>query len=250
MNKKNVDTEPIRLNRYLAMLGVGSRRACDDLIASGRVRVDKRRVDTIGVKIVPGVNTVHIDRIPLENPPRPVVLLLNKPLGVVSTVSDPQGRPTVLDLCKRFARNKRLFPVGRLDINTTGAILLTNDGKLCYRLTHPRYEIPRVYIVRVRGLVDERKLKRLDKMTAPPGRHAGRRPGAQLVRGLERESILKITLHEGRHRQVRRMCQVVGLRVVQLRRVQFGPITIRKLPLGAVRPLEKNELEKLKRLAS
>lgn len=228
------------------MLGVGSRRDCDGVIAAGRVKIDGEPVREPGVRVIPGVTRVDLDGAPLVNLPRPVVLLLNKPPGYVSTVSDPMGRPTVLDLCKRVASGRRLFPVGRLDINTTGVMLLTNDGALCYRLTHPRFQIARVYVVRVRGLVDEQKLRRLIRMGGRRmGGGAGPRP-VELVKALGKETILRVTLHEGRHRQVRRMCESVGLRVVSLKRVQFGPITVRKLPLGAVRPLERKEIERLR----
>lgn len=250
MNKTPDDIESIRLNRFLAMIGIGARRACDEVIASGRVKVDGRPVRDAGRRVVPGVNSVSLDHTPLENPPRPIVLLLNKPLGVVSTVTDPMGRPTILDLCKRYTRKRRLFPVGRLDINTTGAILLTNDGMLCYRLTHPRYEIRRVYSVRVRGHLDSQKLRRLIKLAAPRRRSAEVQPAVDLVKKLGKESILRITLREGRNRQVRRICETAGLRVVQLKRLQFGPITIRRLPLGSVRPLEKRETEQLRRAVS
>jgi pseudouridine synthase len=232
------------------MLGVGSRRDCDDVIASGRVRIDGKPVREPGVRVIPGLTRVELDGEPLVNLPRPVVLLLNKPTGYVSAVSDPMGRPTVLDLCKRMASGRRLFPVGRLDVNTTGAILLTNDGALCYRLTHPRFEIARVYMARVRGLVDEQRLRRLARMGGRrPVSGIGPRP-VELVKNLGKETILRITLHEGRHRQVRRMCESVGLRVVRLKRVQFGPITVRKLPLGAVRPLERKEIERLRHAGS
>jgi pseudouridine synthase len=230
------------------MLGVGSRRDCDQVAVSGRVKIDGQPVREPGARVIPGVTRVTLDGTALVNPPQRIVLLLNKPPGYVSTVSDPMGRPTVLDLCKHVTRGRRVFPVGRLDVNTTGAILLTNDGMLCYRLTHPRFEIARVYMVRVRGVVDGQKLRRL-------GRQSGRvvpgaaRPPVELVSELGKESILRITLHEGRHRQVRRMCEVVGLHVVRLKRVQFGPVTIRKLPLGAVRLLAAKEIEKLRQAA-
>jgi len=239
--------EPLRLNRFLAMLGVGSRRDCDEVIAAGRVKIDGRLVGEPGVRVIPGVTRVDLDGAPLANLPRPVVLVLNKPPGYVSTVSDPMGRPTVLDLCKHVASRQRLFPVGRLDVNTTGVILLTNDGALCYRLTHPRFQIARVYMVRVRGLVDEQRLRRLSRMGGRRMEGGGGPRPIELVKALGKETILRITLHEGRYRQVRRMCESVGLRVVRLKRVQFGPITVRKLPLGAVRPLEKKEIERLRR---
>jgi len=145
------DAESIRLNRFLAQLGVASRRACDAYIAAGRVRVDGRVVREPGMRVHPGESAIEVDGARLGSPPRRVVLILNKPKGFVSTVTDPEGRPTVLDLCGPMGKRQRLFPVGRLDVNTTGALLVTNDGFLCYRLTHPRFGIARVYQVRVRG---------------------------------------------------------------------------------------------------
>jgi pseudouridine synthase len=243
-----IERESIRLNRFLAQLGVAARRACDDLIAAGKVQVDGRRVTAPGTRVVPGVNSVSVDGVKLDKPARSLVLLFHKPTGVVSTVSDPQGRPTVMEFCKRYAKRRRLFPVGRLDVNTTGALLLTNDGLLCYRLTHPRFEIPRAYTVRVRGGFSEAKLERLRRMAKGDKRTASSRGGpssVDLVKRLDKVTILRITLVEGRNRQVRRMCEAVGLRVVKLKRTNFGPISIRNLPLGSVRPLTKRELDHL-----
>lgn len=239
----------IRLNLFLARIGIASRRACDEIIAAGRVRVDGRVVRELGTKVDPSRQEISVDGHRVAAPPRRVVLLLHKPRGVVSTASDPEGRPTVLDLCRPYTRRTRLFPVGRLDVNTTGALLLTNDGLLCYRLTHPRFGIPRVYQVRVRGTVDEARVHRLDRMAGDeargPGRRAGPRPGVEVVARLQKETVLKVTLLEGRNRQVRAMCESVGLLVVALKRVSFGPVSVRKLPLGAVRPLERRELDRL-----
>jgi 23S rRNA pseudouridine2605 synthase len=229
------------------MLGVGSRRSCDEIVLAGRVIVDGRRTTDPSVRVEPAKTRISLDGVPLGRPQRQFVLVLNKPTGVVSTVRDPQGRPTVVDLCKKYARGRRLFPVGRLDINTTGLILLTNDGELCYRLTHPRFETPRTYHVRVRGLINEKKLTGLRKLASPSRRSRDDRSSVEMLKQLNRESVLKITLREGRNRQVRRMCESVGLRVVKLRRVRFGPLTIRALPLGAVRPLEKAEMDRLRR---
>ena len=249
--KKNPgESEEIRLNRFLAMLGVGARRTCDDIIKAGRVKVDGRVVEEPGMRVVPGENSVSLDNTVLDTLPYPVLLVLHKPVGYVTTVSDPSNRPTVMDLCKRYARKRRLFPVGRLDINTSGVLLLTNDGMLCYRLTHPQFEIPRIYTVKVRGIVDERRLQRLNRIAS--GDRRGKKP-VQVVEHLKtagKVSTLKLTLREGRNRQVRKMCENVGLRVVQLKRVQFGPVSVRKLPLGSVRPLEKNEIDKLIRMTS
>lgn len=245
--------EPVRLNRFLAQVGVGSRRTCDEIVAQGRVRVDGSVVRTPGVRITPGVTAVTLDGHALDRPDRPIVLLLHKPTGVVSTASDPQGRPTVLDLCKRYARGRRLFPVGRLDVNTTGALLVTNDGLLCYRLTHPKYEVPRTYVARVRGHLTARGLARMRRMAQSAPRGSGKPArsgggGVEVVKELGKVTVLKVTLREGRNRQVRRLCEAAGLRVVKLKRVSFGPVSVRKLPLGAVRPLERKEVEKLQNI--
>jgi 23S rRNA pseudouridine2605 synthase len=253
MTTKN-SSESIRLNRFLAQLGVASRRSCDELIEAGKVRVGGKRVTRPGVKIIPGVDTVAVDGFKLDKPTHPMVLLLHKPTGVVSTVSDPQGRPTVIDFCKRYARRRRLFPIGRLDVNTTGALLLTNDGLLCYRLTHPRFRIPKTYRVQVRGGFNDLKLQKLRKMTGVedtgkrtgrPVRESASTAAVELIKQMEKVTILKITLVEGRNRQVRRMCDAVGLRVVKLKRLSFGSLSVRTVPLGAVRPLTKKELERL-----
>jgi len=257
------DGESVRLNLFLAQVGIGSRRACDDIIASGKVRVNGRQVRTPGLKIHPDSDDVMVDGDRVSRPDRPIVLLLHKPTGVVSTVADPEGRTTVIDLCRRYRRGRRLFPVGRLDVNTTGALLITNDGALCYQLTHPRFQTPRTYQVRVRGNCSERAIERLRRLSAG-GRQRGSRgrgsiagesvartqgkgSSVDLVRSLGKVSVLRITLREGRNRQVRRMCEEVGLHVVKLKRMSFGPISVRGLPRGSVRPLEKNELEKLDR---
>jgi 23S rRNA pseudouridine2605 synthase len=141
-----------------------------------------------------------------------------------------------------------------LDVNTTGALLITNDGMLCYHLTHPSFQVPKTYLVRVRGGLDKPKLDRL-RRTAESGRGKGKkergnnRPIVELVKQLDKAAILKITLYEGRHRQVRKMCEAVGLRVVKLKRVNFGPVSIRNLPVGSVRPLTKKELDRLQEIA-
>jgi 23S rRNA pseudouridine2605 synthase len=148
-----------------------------------------------------------------------------------------------------------LFPVGRLDVNTTGALLITNDGLLCYRLTHPRFQLPRTYSARVRGRLTARgldlmrRLAQSDSRRNPPGARATR-AGVEVVREAGKVSVLRITLLEGRNRQVRRICKAAGLNVVKLKRLSFGPVSVRKLPLGSVRPLERSELLKLERITS
>ena len=226
------------------------------------MRVDGRVVKEAGARIVPGASDVTVDGTRVGSPPRRVVLILHKPKGFVSTVTDPEGRPTVIDLCRSLGKRQRLFPVGRLDVNTTGALLVTNDGFLCYRLTHPRFGIARVYQVRVRGRLDEGQLRRLERMAAEEARVAARvetagpavagrraqrkpRPSVEVVARLEKEAVLRVTLLEGRNRQVRKMCESVGLRIVALKRLSFGGVSVRKMPVGAVRPLTSRELQRL-----
>jgi 23S rRNA pseudouridine2605 synthase len=251
--RTNASNEPIRLNRYLALLGMGSRRACDELILAGKVIVDGKRVEAPGMTVIPGLNRVSCGGAVLESPPHRIVLLMNKPEGIVTTADDPQKRTTVIDLCRRHRFTMRLFPVGRLDINTSGAILLTNDGLLCYRLTHPRFGVPKTYIARVRGMFTEKKLRRLIAQAAGEREHKTRGPNrarVSVVKVLEHETILQIVLYEGQNRQVRTMCESSGFRIVKLKRVQFGPISIRKLPVGAVRPLTRRESKMLDALMS
>ncbi|HEX3616721.1 MAG TPA: pseudouridine synthase [Solirubrobacteraceae bacterium] len=229
----------MRLAKFLANSGVCSRRAADRIIHSGRVTVGGEVV-TDPARDVDGSSAVAVDRQPVgERPQQLVVYAVNKPAGVVSTASDPQGRPTVVSLVEVA---ERLYPVGRLDADTTGLILLTNDGDLAHRLTHPSFEVDKTYRAVVQGgPVREAALRALragveleDGMTAP----------ARVVR--VKPDTLEITIHEGRKRQVKRMCQHVGHRVVRLQRVRFGPLVLGELPIGANRRLSPNEVSLLR----
>jgi 23S rRNA pseudouridine2605 synthase len=229
----------MRLAKHLAHAGVASRRAAEDIIAAGRVTVDGDVV-TDPARGVTGVEAITVDGRPLAGAPHRVVYAVHKPAGVVSTAHDPQGRRTVVDLVPE-ART-RLYPVGRLDADTTGLILLTNDGELANHLTHPRYEVPKVYVAEVeRGPVGEVALRKLregieldDGLTAPAG-----------VRQL-RPGVLELTLREGRKRQVRRMCGAVGHPVRHLTRVAFGPLRLGDLGEGHVRRLSPAEVQRLR----
>ncbi len=233
----------MRLAKFLAHAGVASRRASEELVFGGRVTVGGEVVRD-PARDVTEADAIEVDgrRIALER--RHVVLALNKPAGYVSTASDPQGRPTVLDLVERS--RERLYPVGRLDADTTGLILLTNDGDLAYRLTHPSFEVKRVYRAQVRRPpVREPALRRLregvlldDGMTAPAG-----------ARRLTPERV-ELTLQEGRKRQVRRMLDAVGHPVVSLERVAFGPLRLGELPPGRHRFLKPAEVEELRKLTA
>ena len=229
----------MRLAKFLAHAGVASRRACEGIIRSGRVTLNGAPVTDPARDVTPG-DAVALDGAAVAPEADLVVFALNKPAGVVSTARDPQGRPTVVAL---IDSPLRLYPVGRLDADTTGLILLSNDGELAHRLTHPSFEVPRTYRaavahppVRAPALRALREGVRLDDGLTAPAR----------VRAL-RPDTLEITIHEGRKRQVKRMCQAVGHPVIRLERVRFGPFALGDLKPGAHRRLTAGEVEALKR---
>jgi 23S rRNA pseudouridine2605 synthase len=237
----------VRLQKLLAEAGLGSRRGCEDLITAGRVTVNGERA-TLGVTAEPGADTVALDG-------HPIVLqakeywLLNKPAGVLSAVVDARGRPTVTDYVPTGAR---VFPVGRLDLESTGLLLLTNDGELTDRLLHPRYHVEKEYIVKVRGGVDETSLRKLrEGITLEEGTTAPAEVSViQAASGSNRfTSTLKVIIREGRKRQIRRMLETVGHRVVALHRTRFATLTDRGLTLGEARRLSAQEVAVLRRLA-
>jgi 23S rRNA pseudouridine2605 synthase len=228
----------MRLAKHLAHAGVASRRAAEAMIADGRITVDGAIV-TDPARDVTGAEAIAVDGELLGTAPRRVVYAVHKPAGVVSTAHDTHGRPTVVDL---VPGGVRLYPVGRLDADTTGLILLTNDGELANHLTHPRYEVPKTYRAKVaRGPVEERALRAL---RAGIQLDDGRTAPAQ-VRAV-RPDVIELTIHEGRKRQVRRMCDAVGHPVLALRRVRFGPMALGDLAVGAHRKLTAAEVERLR----
>jgi 23S rRNA pseudouridine2605 synthase len=225
----------MRLAKYLAHCGVASRRRAEQLIAAGRVGVAGKAV-TDPARDVDEGSGVEVDGRPVSPEPREV-WVLNKPAGVVSTAREPGRRPAVVEL---VASSRRLYPVGRLDVDSTGLILLTNDGELANRLTHPRYGVRRSYRVRLRKSAAESQVRRLrrgveldDGRTAPAG-----------VRKLS-PRVLEVTIREGRNRQVRRMVEAVGNQVVDLTRVRFGSLQLGRLPEGQARRLTRAELRRL-----
>src|SRR5918911_3347893 len=232
----------MRLAKHLAHSGVASRRAAEAMIAAGRVTVDGAPI-TDPARDVTGAEAIAVDGAPVGGPPRRVVYAVHKPAGVVSTAHDTHGRPTVVDLVPEAGA--RLYPVGRLDADTTGLILLTNDGDLAHRLTHPRFEVAKTYRAKVaHPPVGERALRALrDGVDLDDGRTAPAR-----VRRL-RPDVLELTIHEGRKRQVRRMCEAVRHPVLALRRVAVGPLRLDDLPAGAHRRLSGAEVERLRKAA-
>jgi 23S rRNA pseudouridine2605 synthase len=233
----------MRLAKYLAHAGIASRRAAEDLIRAGRVRVDGEVVSDLGRQVLESAQ-VCVDGAVVAGPEERVVWMVNKPAGVVSTARDTHGRPTVVSLVRDSSA--RLYPVGRLDADTTGLILLTNDGELANRMMHPRYEVPRTYVARVAG--------------GPVGDGAVRalRTGVELSDGITAPATvrvlggdrLELVLHEGRKRQVRRMCEAVGHPVVALERVGFGPLALGDLGVGEARRLAATEVDALRTAAT
>lgn len=232
-----------RLAKVLARAGVASRRGSEDRIREGRVTVNGRVVLEPGTLVDPCRDHIKVDGRLVRLSFAPVYILLNKPRGFVSTVRDPQGRPTVLDLIKGV--KGRLFPVGRLDYETEGLLLLTNDGGMAYRLLHPRYGISRVYLVKVRGIPTKEELALLRRGTRLKGGKTARAE-VTLLRALKSNAWLRIVLREGRHREVRQMCEAIGHPAMNLRRVAFGPLTLGDLPIGRARPLTDQEVRGLR----
>lgn len=232
--------EGVRLQKVLAQAGIGSRRVCEDLIERRRVRVNGE-VAVLGRRVDPETDAIEVDGAQIGVRAGLVHYLLNKPAGVITTASDPQGRPTVVDL---VPAEPRVFPVGRLDGETEGLLLLTNDGDLAHRLTHPSFGVEKEYLVEVEGEPHRGALRRLregveldDGITAP----------AKVA--LLGDRVLRITIHEGRNRQVRRMCEAVGFPVRRLVRTRIGPLTDRTLAPGKWRALTQDEVRSLERAA-
>lgn len=230
-----------RLQKVLARAGVGSRRACEEYIADGRVKVNGE-VAELGRRIDLDHDHVTIDGATIPVRPGLVHYLLNKPAGVVTTADDPQGRPTVVEL---VPDDPRVFPVGRLDQDTEGLLLLTNDGELTHRITHPRFGVDKEYLAHVQGEPSRGAVRRLRE-----GVELDDGPTAPAEVALVAPSLLRITIHEGRNRQVRRMCEAVGHPVERLVRVRIGPIKDRRLKPGSWRALTQDEVLLLERSVS
>lgn len=237
-------TEPegTRLQKVLAAAGIASRRASEILIDERRVEVNGKVVTEQGRRVDPERDTIRVDGARIPPPRRHLYVLLNKPRGVVSTLEDPEGRPTLSDYLPRT--KERLFHVGRLDTDTEGLIILTNDGDFAHKLAHPSYEIPKTYLAEVAGNVENRTIKRLEKgITLEDGPVKPDRVSLK-TRG-DGRSLLTITLHEGRNRIVRRMMDSVGHPVDRLARVAIGPVRLGSLKVGTTREITREELGSL-----
>ncbi|MED4751121.1 pseudouridine synthase [Brevibacillus choshinensis] len=233
-----------RLQKVLAHAGVASRRHCEELIVQGNVQVNGKVVRELGTRVDPQVDKILVNGRPIRTE-QPIYLMLYKPTGVITSVSDPRGRRVVTDLLKGI--KERVYPVGRLDYDTSGLLLLTNDGELANRLAHPSYEIDKVYRAWVRGVPSQDKVKKLatgiqleDGLTSPGE--------AKLLKSTptKEKALIELTIHEGRNRQVRRMCDAIGHPVITLERIRLGFLTLEGLQPGQYRPLTSTEVEKLK----
>lgn len=242
----------IRLQKIISTAGVASRRAAEKLIQEGRVSVNGETVRELGSKADPDVDEIRVDGRRIKGAQRLRYILLNKPRGYVTTRSDPEKRPTVLDLLKGV--REYVYPVGRLDFDSEGLLILTNDGDLAATLTHPRHEVERVYEAQVLGVPDAHDIDRLSRGIVIEGRRTspariellGDRRGPVAVKPQKHTSVLRVTIHEGRTRQVRKMCDAIGHPVRSLRRVRIGPITDKSLRLGTYRELTPDEVRRLK----
>jgi 23S rRNA pseudouridine2605 synthase len=251
-----------RLQKIIAQAGIASRRAAERLIADGRVRINGQVVRTLGTKANPSCDRIDVEGYGRAQCERRFYLALHKPVAVVSTVSDPEGRRTVIDVVDeqralggRVSERAlpRLFPIGRLDFDAEGLILLTNDGELAHQLMHPSGHVPKTYLVKVKGVVEEGQIERLRagvRLRRASGTGFERRTmpaDVRIFKESARNTWIEMTLFEGRNHQVKRMCEAVGLWVIRLVRTQFAGVSIDPLPAGAWRHLSANEVTSLQR---
>lgn len=234
----------MRLQKYLALCGVASRRTAEKMIADGRVSVDGNTVTEMGVQVEIGQN-IRVDGKLVTPEPDKYYIMYHKPAGEVTTASDPEGRATVLDKFRDFPA--RLYPVGRLDYDSEGLLLLTNDGDLTERMLHPSMEVDKVYLARVSNQLTPQEAHRLEMGVMVDGRKTARAKVSILgFKGLYTDIL--VSIHEGRNRQVRKMVEQVGHQVVMLRRIRFGPLKLGDLPRGMWRELTQEELNELRKL--
>jgi len=237
-----MEEEKIRLQKYLAECGIASRRKAEEYIQEGKVQVNGKAVTELGVKINPEKDIVYFNNKKVTKQNENIYILLNKPIGYVTTTKDQFNRETVLDLIRGI--NKRIVPVGRLDMYTSGALILSNDGDFIYKVTHPSHEITKTYIATLKGIITNEELEELrrgveieDYLT---------RPAKVKILKTDTEkniSRIEITIHEGKNRQVRKMCEAIGKKVIALHRSQIGEINVKDLKMGTWRYLKKSEIE-------
>ena len=239
--------EEVRLQKFLAEAEIASRRKCEELIQSGKVMVNGKVVETLGTKINPKEDKVTYNGKIVENSLQKTYILLNKPIGYVTTAKDQFKRDTVLDLIKI---NKRIVPCGRLDMYTSGALILTDDGDFVYKITHPKHEIEKTYTVTIKGIVTNEEVQKLRQgveIDDNGEKYITKKANVRILKtDIEKDiSRLEIVIHEGKNRQVRKMCEAVGRKVLALHRSKIGNIGVKDLKIGTWRYLKKHEIEKL-----
>ena len=238
--------EEMRLQKFLAMAGVASRRKCEELIEQGLVKVNNQVVTELGTKVNPEKDKVFYNEKEIKLvEDEHVYVLLNKPIGFVTTAEDQFGRDTVLDLVKKV--NRRIVPVGRLDMYTSGALILTDDGEFVYKVTHPKHEITKTYTVTVKGIANEEDVQKLRDGVEIEGGYITRPAKAKIIK-IDREknqSRIEIEIHEGKNRQVRKMCEAIGKRVLALHRAKIGNIGVKDLKIGTWRYLKESEVKEI-----
>ena len=237
--------EKQRLQKYLASSGIDSRRKCEQLILEGKVEVNGKTVLELGTKIDPEIDEVKYNGKIVKPEEEKVYILLNKPIGYVTTVKEQFGRDKIIDLVKV---NKRLVPVGRLDMYTSGAIILTNDGEFVNKLTHPKNEVTKTYNVTVAGKIKEEEIKKLEKGIEIEGGYVTKPAEVKILKIDEQKNIsrIQIIIHEGKNRQIRKMCKAINKKVLALHRSKIGNIGVKDLKVGTWRYLTKKEVESLK----
>ncbi len=236
--------EKIRLQKYLAECGIASRRKAEEYIQEGKVQVNGKTITELGVKIDPDTDIVYFDNKKVEKQNEKIYILLNKPIGYVTTTKDQFNRQTVLDLIKGL--NKRIVPVGRLDMYTSGALILTNDGEFIYKVTHPSHEITKTYVATLKGIITNEEIEKLrsgveieDYITRPAR--------VKILKTDTDKNIsrIEITIHEGKNRQVRKMCEAIGRNVMALHRSKIGNIGVKDLKIGEWRYLSSTEIKSI-----
>ena len=236
--------EQIRLQKYLAEAGIASRRKCEEYIVQGRVKVNDK-IAELGTKVNPDMDEVLFDNKKVENKEELVYILLNKPIGYVTTAKDQFSRDSVLDLVKV---KQRVVPVGRLDMYTSGALLLSNDGDFVYKITHPKHEVDKTYTVTLKGIVTNEEVEKLRSGIEIENYITKPAKVKILKNDFEKDiSRLEITIHEGKNRQVRKMCEAIGKKVQALHRSKIGKLDVKDLKLGTWRYLTQKEIEELQR---
>ncbi len=230
----------VRLQKYLALCGVASRRKAEDLIKTGRVKVNGKTITTMGVLVDEKEDIIFLDEKKLELETKKRYVILNKPKGYVTTSEDQFDRATVMDLVSEI--EERIYPVGRLDYDTEGLLLLTNDGDFAYKIAHPKGEINKVYIAKIAGVFNQEKAEKLKKGVIVDGKITSESK-VELISEDKKYKVVKITIHEGRNRQVKKMFEAVGCKVLELKRTSVGRFSLGNIPLGKWREFTKAEME-------